>query len=256
MRFLMFTLSIVTLIGLTAWLWSVGWPQQQVRRSVDAYYRATAAAGFAVREILVTGRQATADDALLEILNIKRGAPIFAFDPVAALEAVRKLPWVADATIERRLPDTIYVSILERKPMARWQFGGNVKVIDNTGAVLPQADPAAFAALPLVVGKGADSEARGLFALLAQHAEIAPLVRSATRVSERRWNLQLGEGVTVRLPEYGTEQALARLTKLVKDRKIMARDIVAIDLRQKDRIAVETPGPVAPSGKGGTEPNI
>ena len=57
-------------------------------------------------------------------------------------------------------------------------------------------------------------------------------------VAERRWNLHLKGGVEVLLPERETERALTTLVDLNRTKKLLARDIVAIDLRLSDRVTV------------------
>jgi cell division protein FtsQ len=57
-------------------------------------------------------------------------------------------------------------------------------------------------------------------------------------VSERRWNLKLKNGIDVRLPESGIERALDTLVELDREKKLLSRDIVAIDLRLPDRVTV------------------
>ena len=57
-------------------------------------------------------------------------------------------------------------------------------------------------------------------------------------VAERRWNVVLKNGIDVRLPETGVEQALDTLVELDRDKKILTRDIAAIDLRLPDRVTV------------------
>ena len=61
---------------------------------------------------------------------------------------------------------------------------------------------------------------------------------AAVLIAERRWNLRLKNGIDVRLPESGVDQALAELITLDHDKKLMSRDLVAIDLRLPDRITV------------------
>jgi cell division protein FtsQ len=57
-------------------------------------------------------------------------------------------------------------------------------------------------------------------------------------VAERRWNLRLKNGVDVRLPEFDVARALDQLVGLDRDKKILSRDIVSIDLRLPDRVTV------------------
>jgi cell division protein FtsQ len=57
-------------------------------------------------------------------------------------------------------------------------------------------------------------------------------------VADRRWNLRLKNGIDVRLPETNVEQALDRLVALDREKKILSRDVLAIDLRLPDRVTV------------------
>ena len=57
-------------------------------------------------------------------------------------------------------------------------------------------------------------------------------------VAERRWNLHLKSGVDVLLPEAEPERALQTLVELDRDKKLLSRDIVVVDLRLADRVTV------------------
>ena len=74
---------------------------------------------------------------------------------------------------------------------------------------------------------------------------IGSKMTAAVRVSERRWDLHLDPKVTVRLPETGMPAALHLLSSLITDRKILERDITAIDLRLPDRLIIESAHPVS-----------
>jgi cell division protein FtsQ len=93
--------------------------------------------------------------------------------------------------------------------------------------------------LPLVVGAGAERRAQDFLALLANYPSLREIVRASVLVAERRWNLRLRNGIDVRLPERGLEAALDRLVALDRDKNLITRDIVAIDLRLADRVNVQ-----------------
>jgi cell division protein FtsQ len=57
-------------------------------------------------------------------------------------------------------------------------------------------------------------------------------------VGERRWNLRLKNGMDVRLPESDMATALERLVALDREKNLITRDIVTIDLRLADRVTV------------------
>ncbi len=53
--------------------------------------------------------------------------------------------------------------------------------------------------LPLVIGYGAADQAAGFVAKIRQHPELAARVKGYIRVAERRWDLRLENGVTIKL---------------------------------------------------------
>ena len=61
-------------------------------------------------------------------------------------------------------------------------------------------------------------------------------MRASVLVGERRWN-PAANGLDVLLPEYGMP-ALERLVVLDREKNLISRDIVAIDLRLADRVTV------------------
>ncbi len=234
--------SLLIIIGLGIWLWHIGWPQKQVERASDAALHLTQRAQFAVKEITVEGRLQTSKDELFSALGIGAGAPILSFDPVAAHDRIAKLPWVADAVVERHLPDTIYVRLVERVPIARWQHDGQTVVIASTGTTLPDAKLAQFAALPLVVGVGAPAQTQYLLDALKNYPDIQRNMKAAVRVSDRRWDLWLQPKITARLPEEGIDGALKHLSQLISEQNILERNVVTIDLRIPDRLIIEQGG--------------
>ena len=67
--------------------------------------------------------------------------------------------------------------------------------------------------------------------------DVSTRLAIATRIADRRWDVRLVNGATVRLPEDDTmESALARLTKLQTRTALMQRPVTMIDLRNKGRI--------------------
>jgi cell division protein FtsQ len=67
-------------------------------------------------------------------------------------------------------------------------------------------------------------------------------VRSAVWVGGRRWNLRLDDGIDIRLPEENAQSAWTRLATLERDQRVLSRDIIAIDLRIRDRLVVRRRG--------------
>ncbi len=242
----------VAVLG-AAGLWYGGWVERGLAAAGHAVLAATAEAGFKVDDVLVEGRARTKRSAILKALGVARDTPILAFDPHAAKRRLEALPWVRAATVERRLPEAIFVRLVEREPRALWQHRGRLAVIDRGGDVIPGAKPEAFADLPLVVGEGAPGHAADLLAMLDSEPELKTRVSAAVRVRDRRWNLRLDGGIDVRLPEQDPAAAWAELARIQREHDVLGRDVVIIDLRMPDRLIVRTAPDAAGAGRGAGE---
>jgi cell division protein FtsQ len=198
-----------------------------------------ALAGFSIEDVTVTGRAHADPQQLLAALGIKRGDPIFGFDTEDARQRVEHVDWVKSATVTRLLPDAIRVDVVERKPFAVWQRGGELSVVDADGQPITDENVQSYANLPFIVGFGGAREAHDILALMAEaQPQLLARVRAFVRVGERRWNLRLENGVDVKLPEVGVEKALSDVMALDQTYKIFSRDIESVDLRLPDRVTV------------------
>ncbi len=202
-----------------------------------------------VRTIRIDGRANTPEPKLIEALSVKVGDRILGFSVDDARARIERLPWVQHVAVERRLPETIFVDLTERRPFAIWQNQGKFQLIDRGGEVVADEDVAAFTDLPLVVGLGAPAHAADMLDALAAAPTIKARVAAIVRVGERRWNLQLRNRMTVMLPEGHEPAALARLSSLQETQQLLDRPLVSVDMRLLDRMAVR-PRPAAPALPG------
>jgi cell division protein FtsQ len=193
-----------------------------------------------VQDIQIDGRQNTPEPLLRAALGVNKGDPILGFSVEAARQRIESLSWVDHVAVERRLPGTIWVALTERRPFAIWQDQGKFLLIDREGQTVTNEDVAAFGELPLVVGNGAPAFAAAMLDLLTKFPDIHDHVAALVRVGERRWNLQLKNGMTVMLPEGHEEAALKRLHDLQTSQALLDRPLVSIDMRLPDRLAVRT----------------
>jgi len=205
----------------------------------------TALLGLTVADIRVEGRETTDRETILQALGAGPGTPILAVSPHRAKEQLESLPWVRSAVIERRLPDTLYVRLVERKPLALWQHGGKLELIDREGAVIPVTRLDRFAKLPMVVGEGAASHAAELLDMLASEGDLASRVTAAIRVGDRRWNLRIDNAIEVLLPADEPASAWAQLARIERSSAILKRDVQAVDIRLPDRLVLRV-SPEAP----------
>jgi cell division protein FtsQ len=210
----------------------------------SALLSATGALGLTVNDIEVEGRTTTDTATILAALGAHAGTPILAVNPARAKEQLEALPWVLSAAIQRRLPSTIYVHLVERTPLAVWQHDGKQELIDHDGTVIPVGDLSRFASLPTVVGGDqARHTAADLIDLLASEPDLAARVTAAILVGDRRWNLRIDNAIQVMLPEDDAASAWAKLAKLERTNRLLQRDVQTVDMRLPDRLVMRVNDP-------------
>jgi len=232
------TVMVALVIGGVWWGVTSGAGARMVE---DVRWRAIAVSskiGFRVNEILVVGRSETSQKELRKAMRLDRGAPILAYDLEEARKRVESLPWVHQATVERMLPDTILLTVKERKALAIWQNKGVFALIDVRGEVILKSGLERFGDLVVVVGEDAPIKTAELLETLNTQPELRRLVKAAVWVGGRRWNLRLTGDIDVRLPEDDTAGAWTRLAEYERVHQVLERDVQILDLRIPDRLIV------------------
>ncbi|MBT5110600.1 MAG: FtsQ-type POTRA domain-containing protein [Rhodospirillaceae bacterium] len=235
-------LAALSLSGVVAFggYWAVksGQVAAITERVENTVMTATAAAGLVIEDVLVEGRNEATRKQIMFALDARRDAPILAYDPHAARARLLRLGWIADATVERRFPGTIYVRILERRAMAIWQRKGRFVLVDNNGGVIGREGLDRYGHLKVIVGADAPKHAAQLLHMLAGAPNMSKRVTAAVWVGGRRWNLRLEDKIDVRLPEQNPETAWNKLIELDQNHALLDRDITTVDLRIPNRLIV------------------
>ena len=194
--------------------------------------------GFRIAAISLTGEKEISREEVLTTAGVTGRASLFFLDADAARARLLANPWIADAAVLKLYPDRLQITITERLAFALWQKDGRISVIAADGTVLEPFVENRYLGLPLVVGRGAERQAKNFLAIIDRYPDIRSAVRASILVAERRWDLRLANGINVRLPETGLDGALDRLVRLDRDKKLLSRDITAVDLRLPDRVTV------------------
>lgn len=250
--------ALGTLVAVPTYLVREGYVDSAAAFAHDNGMILSAGFGLAVREVLVQGRGESAGQDVLAALDVKRGSPILGFDPHEAKLRLEQLPWVRKATVERRLPDTVFVHLEERVPMALWQKDGKLTLVDRDGAIIPGTDPARYGQLPQIIGEGAPANAPAILAITAAEPDLRARVAAMSFVGGRRWTVIFDNGAEVQLPEQDVGRAWAKFAVLERTQGVLAHDVANIDLRLPDRTVVRlspgvTPPKAAPIRKSGKD---
>ncbi|MES2781760.1 MAG: cell division protein FtsQ/DivIB [Pseudomonadota bacterium] len=201
------------------------------------YAALAAKAGFQVQRVEVTGMERVDQLKVYQLVLAEKDRAM----PLVDIEKVRadllQYGWIKDARVARRLPDTLAVEIIERKPAAVWQRDGKYSLIDADGIVLANVRPGEGGDLPTLNGNDANQQTVALNDLLDKASALKSQVSGATWVGNRRWDLQFQTGETLALPEGEAEAAKALLNFARMDgvHRLLGRDMIHFDLRDPDR---------------------
>lgn len=198
----------------------------------------TARTGFAVEEVRITGNREVSEIDVFAQIGLDGWTSLIGFDAADARARILELPWVEQASVRKVYPAALEVRITEKVPFAIWQQGRQLTLIEEDGAPIAPLRGSRHKSLPLVVGYGAADRASSFVPQIRAIGDLGERVRGFVRVADRRWNLQLDNGLTIKLPEEGAEDALRELVALDGSHQILSRDLVAIDLRLPDRFVL------------------
>ena len=219
-------------------LWALRVPQMLGLTAGEA----AGEAGFSLRHVEIKGAKHLSQ---IDIYNIAFNQPSSSM-PLVDLEATRqrllRYGWVQDARVSRRLPDTLVVDIVERRPAAVWQHNQQLALIDLDGVVLQAVRLEALPALPLVIGQDANAHVGELARLVAVAPQLKAAMAGATWVGGRRWDIRFQTGETLSLPEGEAvaAKALDRFARMDQNTPLLGRGFLRFDLRIPDRFVVRT----------------
>jgi cell division protein FtsQ len=204
----------------------------------DLGERELAQSQLGISQISMSGQAVTSEKVLLAALNITPETSMINFDADAARASIESLPAIASATVRKSYPNHLYVSVIERVPVARWRVDGVTYVIDQSGAKI-SANGDLYPKLPLVVGDEAGDDAMVMIRAMDRYPSLRTGLVALSRIADRRWDMIYQSGLRVQLPEVGVAQALHQLTVLESQFRVLDRDITLLDLRVAGVVALK-----------------
>lgn len=221
-----------------------------------------------VSHVVFEGASRATPAQLRHLAEVRNGVRLWQVDPAVVAEGVVRHPWVAEARVERRWPDTVRVTVLEHEPVALLAFDTGMFYVDHEGVPFLPADTTdldhplitgitlaeerAHPDLPIRLVREALSlieqlDARGLVA----RAEVSEVSFAATR----GFSVQL-RGVRAGRLLFGlgeSERQLDHLAALVEQHGLDPAAPQQIDLAPPS-VAIVKPIPTSPTGYAGLTP--
>ncbi len=234
-------MAVIAIIWCGSWFFVSGADKKTASWIKQSTSDLSVAAGFAVKDVLVEGREHTDAELLLAVINVRRGESIFTLNPHEAKKQVEKIGWVKKAHVERRLPDTIHIRLTEHKPMAFWKDSDGVSLINENGVEITRSNLNEFKDLPLLRGSNAANKAPEIIAALNAYPQLMKTVDHAALIDKRRWNIALKNGQRIKLPEKKVRAAIDHIMTRHAENNILDKKVITeIDARYEDRLIIKT----------------
>jgi len=211
--------------------------------------------GFRLEDVVVEGRMRTDKTQILRMLDLKRDQPLLSINLPEAKEKLEKLSWVKAVRVERRFPDTLFIRISEKEPVALWQNQSKTYLVDRDGELVEIKETHKYKDLLLVVGHEAPQEVGKLLTLLEEFPELKARITAATHLRSMRWDIKLDGKIDVKLPEKEADRALAYLLNLEKNHYLMDQEVISIDMRLPGQLILRLM-PESVSGKNDTGKDV
>ena len=195
---------------------------------------------FHVRKVEIIGARYTPGDEILDRLHVDTTRSIW--DPLLPLsERVQSHPQVEHASISRRLPGTLVVTVTERRPVALTPTKDGLRALDEHGRTLPLDPTVTPVDAPVVIAARRDTTVYHLLGLLQREApRLFARVTSISTVGADEMVLHIA-GLPIRAM---TSVSLARLSDVeLVERDLARRQIHAteLDLRYRDQVIARLP---------------
>lgn len=201
-------------------------------------------AGFKVSHLEVRGVNRMNEQRIYERVLGQNDRAMTTLNLAALRDELNQLPWVKDARVSRKLPDTLVIDIVERSPHAVLRKPDRMVLIDDTGTELETVKPDKAKGMLVLSGLGVGQRVEDLTRLLDAAPALKPQVAEAEWVGNRRWNLTFKTGQVLALPEGDEKSAGALLSFARMDgvNRLLGGKVAAFDMRAPDRIYMRVPG--------------
>lgn len=233
----------------SAWLWallglSVG------LTAFSNYWKSN----LRVKEIIVEGTRVVEKNEIMQISQVKNGTLLYDVDLTQVQRNVLSHLYVKEASVERNIPSSIKISVVERQPLTLVN-ADEIRYLDEDGVVLPHSISKAVFDLPVLSGvPAAVSLKLGSRVEQVDVQEALAVLWSAKLLSKELYHLisevQIRQGdIVLYSAEWGipilfgrgeVANKLARLetfwNEVVKDQG--SQNLQYIDVRYTDQIVV------------------
>ena len=235
----MITVSGICVVVITSiYIWRSGVLEAWIGNAEGKVKETLVEAGLVVEAVKVSGIGNVDKETVAKLADIKLGDPLLSQDINAIIERIESHKWINKAAVRRELSGEILINVLEHQPAALWQVENKLWVVSDEGIQIDDENLEYFADLPMISGIGAEKKLENLIVNISSDLALFERVETASWVGGRRWDLILKNGIKIMLPEQDVAFAWQNLTAFVREEQLLARNILAVDFRVKDKTVV------------------
>jgi cell division protein FtsQ len=179
------------------------------------------------------------DDIRQQLMQVLAG-DYFTADIEAVRASLLLLPWVQDASIRRKWPSTLQISIVERRAVAYWS---DDSLLSDQGELFTPEQIRRDLRIPAITGpEGLHHKVWDFLVTLDLKLSGLGLdVRRLVLDERRSWSMLLSNGVELQLGRNDTERRIQRFVKVFSMQNAPnIDDIKYIDLRYPNGFAMKT----------------
>ena len=208
-----------------------------------------------ISRVTVEGNRIVEANEILQLAQVKKGSPMYDLDLAAVQRDVASNFFVKDVMVERDLPSTIRVTVVERSPIVMINRS-DIVYLDQEGVVLPHSISKETFDLPILSGIGTDVALKTGSTLASTDVrEALDILAAAKSVSREMYHLisevrlRNGGDIVLYAAEWGVPilfghgevaSKMVRLEKFWNEvvRERGAQHLQYIDLRYEDQVVV------------------
>jgi cell division protein FtsQ len=234
--------SIVALVIIGGW-----WGKQRAMGALQE------SSNLKLAKVMVEGAHYLTQDEVLKTANLAAGDGMFKVDLEDLNRNLKKLSWVDQVFVERRLPSSILISIRERKPLALLD-NGSLYGVDKDGRILSPSDALLNQDLPLISGVSFSADAVGttqtaqilkpaldFFSFMAKKDDVLAHDVSEVNLSEpESLKVTFINGTQVTFNTTVSDTDLKRMALVLGDLNEKGKKASTMDFRYRDMAFVRT----------------
>lgn len=111
---------------------------------------------FNITKITVTGNNQISNEEIISLSGIQLNSNLFRISNLKTINSIKQNAYVNEVTINKKLPNTIEISIIEREPSYILEYGNGYVYINNQGYMLEISS--IKKELPIIIGTSTSKE--------------------------------------------------------------------------------------------------